>query len=49
MSSLGWAILLVGLALGLDVAWSEYRLRRGRRTAERRADTLTTRFGLPRF
>ncbi len=25
MSSLGWAILLVGLALSADVAWSEYR------------------------
>jgi hypothetical protein len=49
MSSLGWAILLVGLALGLDVAWSEYRLRRSRRIRARRARTLTTRFGLPRF
>jgi hypothetical protein len=42
-------MLLVGLALGVDVAWSEYRLRRSRRTAERRAETLTTRFCLPRF
>ncbi len=49
MSSLGWAILLVGLGLALDVAWSEYRARRSRRAAERRTPTLTTRFGLPRF
>jgi hypothetical protein len=49
MSSLGWAIVLVGLVLAIDVAWSEYRLRRRRRTGERRAQTLTTRFGLPRF
>jgi hypothetical protein len=49
MSSLGWAILLVGVALAMDVAWSEYRVRRGRRTGARRAETLTTRFGLPRF
>lgn len=49
MTSLGWAILLVGVALALDVAWSEYRTRRSRRASERRAPTLTTRFGLPRF
>ncbi len=49
MSSLGWAILLIGLALAMDVAWSEYRVRRSRRAGERRAQTLTTRFGLPRF
>ena len=31
MSSVGWAILLVGLALAADVAWAEYRARYGRR------------------
>jgi hypothetical protein len=25
MSSLGWAILLVGLGLAAEVAWTEYR------------------------
>jgi uncharacterized membrane protein len=49
MASLGWAILLVGVALALDVAWSEYRSRRNRRAAEREGATLTTRYGLPRF
>lgn len=49
MSNLGWAILLVGLALAMDVAWSEYRVGRRRRDAERRGGTLTTRFGLRRF
>ena len=49
MSSLGWAILLVGLALSADVAWSEYREWRARRDAMRRGRTLTSKFGLPRF
>ena len=49
MSNLGWAILLVGLALACDVAWSEYRVWRNRREAERRAATLTSRYGLPRL
>ncbi|HEX7969803.1 MAG TPA: hypothetical protein VF502_16385 [Stellaceae bacterium] len=47
MSSLGWAILLVGLALSADVAWTEYREWRSRRDAARRGRTLTTKFGLP--
>ena len=47
MSSLGWAILLVGLALSADVAWSEYREWRARRDAIKRGRTLTTKFGLP--
>jgi hypothetical protein len=47
MSSLGWAILLVGLALSADVAWAEYREWRARREAMKRGRTLTTKFGLP--
>ena len=49
MSNLGWAILLVGLALASDVAWSEFRAWRSRRQARRRGATLTSRYGLPRF
>jgi hypothetical protein len=47
MSSLGWAILLVGVALSADVAWTEYREWRARREAAKRGRTLTTKFGLP--
>jgi hypothetical protein len=49
MSSVGWAILLVGLALSLDVAWAEYREWKSRRDAAKRGRTLTSKFGLPRF
>ncbi|MGO8914330.1 MAG: hypothetical protein ACLQJR_00315 [Stellaceae bacterium] len=48
MSSVGWAIVLVGLALAVDVVWSELRARKSRRAAKRRASTLTSRYGLPR-
>ena len=48
MANLGWAILLVGLALAVDVGWSEYRARRERREAGRRAATLASRYGLKR-
>ena len=47
MSSLGWAILVVGLALSADVAWAEYREWRARRQAMKRGRTLTTKFGVP--
>jgi hypothetical protein len=47
MSSLGWAILLVGVALSADVAWAEYREWRARRQAMKRGRTLTTKFGVP--
>jgi hypothetical protein len=47
MSSLGWAILVVGLALSADVAWAEYREWRARREAMKRGRTLTTKFGVP--
>ncbi len=47
MSSLGWAILVVGLALSADVAWTGYRDWRARRNAARWGRTLTTKFGLP--
>jgi len=36
MASLGWAILLVGLILSAEIAWSEYRERRARREAQKR-------------
>jgi len=47
MSSLGWAILVVGVALSADVAWAEYREWRARRQAMKRGRTLTTKFGVP--
>ena len=47
MSSVGWAILLVGLALSADVAWAEFRDWRARREAIRRGRTLTSKFGIP--
>ncbi len=47
MSSLGWAILLVGLALSADVAWAEFRDWRARQEAIRRGRTLTSKFGMP--
>ncbi|HZB91133.1 MAG TPA: hypothetical protein VE397_06820 [Stellaceae bacterium] len=46
MSSLGWAILMVGLALSADVGWAEYREWKSRRDAVRRGATLTRKFGL---
>jgi hypothetical protein len=46
MSSVGWAILLVGLALAADVGWAEYREWRRCRDAARRGTTLTQKFGL---
>jgi hypothetical protein len=49
MTSLGWAILLVGLALSGDVAWTEYREWRTRRDAQKNGTTLTTKYGLPRL
>jgi hypothetical protein len=49
MTSLGWAILLVGLALSADVAWTEYREWRGRRNAQKHGTTLTAKYGLPRL
>jgi hypothetical protein len=45
MSSLGWAILVVGLALSADVGWAEYRDWKRRRDAARRGTTLTQKFG----
>jgi len=48
MSSLGWAILLVGAALASDVGWSEYREWRARREAVRRGRTITAKFTLRR-
>jgi hypothetical protein len=47
MTSVGWAILMVGLALAGDVAWTEYREWRTRRDAEKNGTTLTTKYGLP--
>ncbi len=49
MSSIGWAILLVGLGLSADVAWAEYREWRMRRDAMRHGRTITAKFTLPRF
>lgn len=49
MSSLGWAILLVGLILTLDVARTEFREWRERRMAMKRGRTLTARYGIRRF
>jgi hypothetical protein len=46
MSSLGWAILLVGFALAAAVAWVEYRVWRAwrddahARASQQRADKL---------
>jgi hypothetical protein len=47
MTSIGWAIFMVGLTLAGDVAWSEYREWRMRRDAEKNGTTLTTKYGLP--
>ncbi len=44
MSSVGWAILLVGGVLSADVAWVEYRERRARRSARKRGRTLTEKY-----
>jgi hypothetical protein len=49
MSSLGWAILVVGLALVADVAWAEYRAWKRQRDAARHGGTLTTKFVLRRL
>jgi hypothetical protein len=49
MSNLGWAILVVGVALLADVAWAEYREWKSRRDAARRGRTLTAKFGLRRI
>lgn len=49
MSSLGWAILVVGLALVADVAWAEYRVWKRERDALRRGGTLTRKFVLRRL
>ena len=46
MSSLGWAILLVGFGLAADVGWAEYREWRRQRLTARRGTTLTQKFGL---
>jgi hypothetical protein len=48
MSSIGWAILLVGVGLSADVAWTEYREWRARRDALKRGRTLTAKFTLRR-
>jgi hypothetical protein len=45
MSSLGWAILLVGLGLAAEVAWTEYRQWK-RRTPHR---SLLAQFGWAHF
>ena len=49
MSSLGWAIVLVGLALAADVGWAEFREWKSRRDAARRGSTITARFGTRRL
>jgi hypothetical protein len=49
MASLGLAILLVGMALAAEVAWTEYREWRARREAARRGDRSTSTAGLPRL
>ena len=48
MSSLGWAILLVGAALAAPVGWMEYRERRRSRDNRRHTRAAMTRLGLPR-
>ena len=48
MTSLGWLLMLVGVALAGDVVWTEYREWRSRRDAQRNGTTLTTKYGLPR-
>ena len=48
MSSLGWAILLVGAVLAAQVGWMEYREWKKGRDHRRRTRTVMTRLGLPR-
>jgi hypothetical protein len=48
MSSLGWAILLVGATLVGEVAWKEYRDWRHRRDRHRHTRMMISRLGLPR-
>jgi hypothetical protein len=40
MSSVGWAILMVGLALAAEVAWAEFRAWQARQSALRRAPAI---------
>jgi hypothetical protein len=49
MNDIGWAILITGVVLSLDVGWTEYRDWRARRAAVKRGRTLTTKYGLTRF
>lgn len=48
MSSLGWAILLVGAALAAQVGLMEYRERKKGRDHRRHTRTVITRLGSPR-
>lgn len=48
MSSLGWAILLVGAALAAQVGWMEYREWRKSRDSRRHTRAVMARLGLPR-
>jgi hypothetical protein len=45
MSSVGWAILVVGLALAAEVAWSEFRAWQ-RQSALRRAPAMDAKASL---
>jgi hypothetical protein len=48
MSSLGWAVLLVGAALAAQVGWMEYREWKKGRDYRRHTRAVITRLGLPR-
>jgi hypothetical protein len=48
VTSLGLAILLVGVALMADVVWTEYRELRARRDAARRGHRSPSTLGAPR-
>jgi hypothetical protein len=48
MSSLGWAILLIGAALATPVGWMEYREWKKSRSERRHTRRVMARLGLPR-
>jgi len=48
VTSLGLAILLVGIALVADVVWTEYREWRSRKDAARRGQRPPSTLGVPR-